>query len=400
VIAAAEVLTTASEQILDDATAALERRAAPHDLRGDVRPKLAELLRQLIDSVSGHDTQGLRDYCAQIAEERQRAGLSIVELQAAFNVLTEAVWAQLFNTLTGEDRIRAVELVSATLGEGRDAMVQAFVDLATRQSFAPVDGGTSFVETEIRGSVGILTMNDPARRNALGIRMTQGIIRGLQYLRDVSVRVVVLRAAPDMRVWSSGHDVHELPRGRRDPLAYDDPLEQCLRAVRSEPMPVIAMVHGSVWGGAFDLALSCDIIIADETATFAITPANLGLPYNTTGLLHFIGRVPLNVVKEMFFSAAPISAEQAEHWLIVNHLVPSDELQDRTFALADTMASKAPLAIAVVKEQLRVLSDYQPVAAQVYERIQGLRRQAYDSRDYAEGLAAFEDKRPPNFRGH
>jgi methylmalonyl-CoA decarboxylase len=154
-----------------------------------------------------------------------------------------------------------------------------------------------------------------------------------------------------------------------------------------------------VWGGAFDLVLSCDIVVADETASFAITPVNLGLPYNTTGLLHFLGRLPLNLVKEMFFTAAPLDAASARSWLVVNHLVPEAGLEPVTMGLAAQMASKAPLAIAVIKEQLRVLTDYQPIAAQVYERIQGLRRAAYDSNDYLEGLEAFDQKRTPVFRG-
>ena len=88
-----------------------------------------------------------------------------------------------------------------------------------------------------------------------------------------------------------------------------------LRAIRVFPAPIVAMVHGSVWGGAFDLVLSCDLVVADETASFAITPANLGLPYNTTGLLHFLGRLPINLIKEMFFTAEPVDAQKAKEWL-------------------------------------------------------------------------------------
>lgn len=257
----------------------------------------------------------------------------------------------------------------------------------------------TLVTSEIRGNVGLVTLQDVVRRNALSRQLTEAMITEFGRLEAADVRAAILRAAPNMDVWSSGHDIDELPRGRRDPLAYDDPLEVCLRTVRSVPYPVIAMVHGSVWGGAFDLVLSCDIVVADETATFAITPANLGLPYNMTGLLHFLGRLPLNVVKEMFFTATPVDARQAERWLVINHLVPADELAAATWEIANTIAMKAPLAITTVKEQLRVLSDYQPVAAQLYERIQGLRRRAYDSDDYTEGLSAFDEKRPPVFRG-
>jgi methylmalonyl-CoA decarboxylase len=255
------------------------------------------------------------------------------------------------------------------------------------------------VRTEVLGQVGVITLDDERKRNALSAQMVNGVVAALQSLRAEGVRAVVLRAAAGLQVWSAGQDIDELPRGGRDPLTYNDPLEQLLRAVRTFPTPVLAMVHGSVWGGAFDLVLSCDVLIADETATFAITPANLGLPYNTAGLLHFLGRLPINLTKEMFFTATPLDAEKAKEWLVVNHLVGSAELETFTFDLAATMASKSPLAIAVIKEQLRVLTDYQPVAAQVYERVQGLRREVYDSSDYLEGLNAFAEKRKPIFTG-
>jgi methylmalonyl-CoA decarboxylase len=251
----------------------------------------------------------------------------------------------------------------------------------------------------VAGQVGIITLEDHHTHNAIGVQMADGVIAALQTLRTRQVRAIVLRAAGGMGVWSAGHAIDELPRGRRDPLGYNDPLEELIRAVRTFPAPVVAMVHGTVWGGALDLVLSCDLAVADETASFAITPANLGLPYNITGLLHFQGRLPINVIKEMFFTAAPIDARKAKEWLLINHLVPWDRLESFTMELAATMAIKSPLAIAVIKEQLRVLSDYQPIAAQVYERVQGLRQEAYDSGDYLEGLNAFAQKRQPIFRG-
>jgi len=255
------------------------------------------------------------------------------------------------------------------------------------------------VRTSVSDHIAVVTIDNPRTRNALNAAVTDGIVDALGHLEGGETRVVVLRAAPGASVWSAGHDISELPTSGRDPLPYSDPLERALRAVRRFPSPIIAMVHGSVWGGAFDLVLSCDLVVADETATFAITPANLGLPYNTAGLLHFLGRLPQNLVKEMFFTAAPIDAEQAQRWLVVNHVVASAELESFTMALAATMVPKAPLAIAVLKEQLRVLTDYQPVAAEVYERVQGLRRHAYDSEDYEEGVAAFLERRTPIFKG-
>ncbi len=101
----------------------------------------------------------------------------------------------------------------------------------------------------------------------------------------------------------------------------------------------------------------------------------------------------------MFFTATPVKAEEAARWGIVNHLVPSAELETYTMGIAQGIATKAPLAVAVVKEQLRVLTDYQPVAAQVFERLQEMRRAVYASHDFQEGIDSFLEKRKPVFRG-
>jgi methylmalonyl-CoA decarboxylase len=237
---------------------------------------------------------------------------------------------------------------------------------------------------EQQGLIGTITLNQPAKRNALGQTLLGELIAALENFQEKGVRVVIIRVKDDATVWSSGHDIKELP-SKEDPLHYSVPLERALRAIKEFPCPVIAMVHGSVWGGATELVLCCDIVIGDETSQFAITPANLGLPFNTTGLLDFMRRLPLNLVKEMFFTAAPVKAVEAHKWGILNHLVNSKELENFTYDMARLIASKAPLAIAVIKEQLRVLAEAEPIAPAVMERIEELRHVVAHSDDYAEG---------------
>jgi methylmalonyl-CoA decarboxylase len=137
------------------------------------------------------------------------------------------------------------------------------------------------IGVEVIDSIRFICLNNPGRRNALSHEMVQDIIQTLQDFRERKVTVVILRAPDGCSVWSAGHDIKELPQSRRDPLGYQDSLEKLLRAVQKYPGPVVAMVHGSVWGGACDLVMTCDIIVGDETSSFAITPAKLALTYTT-----------------------------------------------------------------------------------------------------------------------
>lgn len=255
------------------------------------------------------------------------------------------------------------------------------------------------VKSEIRAQTGILTLDDAPRRNALSEALVDGLIEGLAGLQAARVPVVILRAADGAQVWSAGHNIRELPRTHRDPLGYADALERLLRAVQSYPGPVIAMVQGSVWGGACDLVMTCDLCVGDDSAAFAITPAKLGIPYNSTGILHFMNRLPLNIAKEMFFTADLVPAERAERVGILNHRVPAPELFAFTLGLAARIAARSALSVQVIKEQFRLLAEAHPLSPAVFERIQGLRRQVYDSHDYEEGIQSFIEKRPPTFRG-
>jgi methylmalonyl-CoA decarboxylase len=130
-----------------------------------------------------------------------------------------------------------------------------------------------------------------------------------------------------------------------------------------------------------------------------MTPAKISVPYNATGILHFIGIMGVNIAKEMFFSAQPLSAERAEKLGILNHLVPVDELEHFTYRLAGCIAKNSPLSINALKEQIRLLANAHPLSPQTFERVQGLRRLVYNSSDYAEGIQAFLGKRPPLFQG-
>ena len=89
----------------------------------------------------------------------------------------------------------------------------------------------------------------------------------------------------------------ELLKHARDPLTYNDPLRVVVRKIQEYPAPVLAMIEGGVWGGACELAMACDMVIAAENATFAITPARLGVPCNLSGIQNMMGSVPLVVVK-------------------------------------------------------------------------------------------------------
>ncbi len=257
----------------------------------------------------------------------------------------------------------------------------------------------SYIHSEIADDIGTITLCYQQKRNALSEDLIHAVRNALDGFRSQSVRVVILRAEPGVAVWSAGHLVDELPEGGFDPLGWQDPLRSVVRAIESFPSPVIALVEGGVWGGACELVFACDMIVATPEASFAATPAKLGVPYNVSGLLTFLTAATPHIAKELLYTGQPMSARRLESQGIINHVIPAEEISAFVHQLAQTIVENSPLAISVMKEQLRILGAAQPLSPQDFERIQGLRRVVYRSADYREGIRAFKEKRKPVYRG-
>jgi methylmalonyl-CoA decarboxylase len=257
----------------------------------------------------------------------------------------------------------------------------------------------SLVITEFKDKIGWITMNHDAKRNALSFELLCGLIDALDEMELRKARVVIIRANKGAKIWSSGFNIDELPRDGSDPLAYDNPLQKVIRSVMDFPAPVIVMAEGSIWGGACNIAFVCDIVIGTKDTCLAITPAKIGVPYNTSGILQFLDIIGAHTAKEMFFTAEPIPAEKAYSLGILNHIVTHDEIEEFTLNIAKKIIANSPLSIRVIKEQLNILGNSMPLSPQTFEHIDMLRRVAGTSKDYQEGLKAFYEKRRPDFKG-
>jgi methylmalonyl-CoA decarboxylase len=265
-------------------------------------------------------------------------------------------------------------------------------------AFLTPDQSFATVLTSCEGTIGTITLNH-GKVNALSKQLIDDLCAALDGMNTASMQVVILRAARGAKVFSAGHDVKELPTNGRDPLTYNDPLRQAVRAVEHHPASVVAMVEGQVWGGACELVMACDLIVAASGAQFAITPAKLGVPYNLSGTLNFLKVAGLHLVKEMLFTAQPLPADRLAACGVINYVVPSADLESFTSNLASRIAESSPLVRRILKEEIRVLANAHPLNPESYERIQALRRKVYDSSDYQEGIRAFFEKRKPVFRG-
>ena len=257
------------------------------------------------------------------------------------------------------------------------------------------------IGTEIKDKICFIEMQDAKHLNCLSEELCTEMREALDNAYKNECVGVVIKSQINHGVWSAGHNIKELPTDGHDPLAYNVAMEKLLRKVQDLPIPVIAYVEGTVWGGACDLCLSCDMIVAVDTATFAITPAKIGIPYNASGIMHFINQLGINKAREMFFTGMPIQAADALNVGLLNAIAPIEELQQLLEErFLNPLRRNSVLSISAIKRQFRILSRAATViSSESFEKINSFREKVYRGADYAEGINAFLEKRTPQYTG-
>ena len=250
---------------------------------------------------------------------------------------------------------------------------------------------------ERRGRVALITINRPAKLNALNIQTRAEGAAALDELReDEGVRVVVFTGAGE-KAFVAGADIAEF-EGRTAITQRDVMTARSLfTAVDTFPKPVIAMVNGFCLGGGCELALSCDLRIASEAARFGQPEINLGIipgGGGTQRLTHLVGE---GKAMELILTGEIINAQAAHAIGLVNMVVLHEELEAKTMELANRIAEKSPIALRLAKEAVKTAARS--------SLDEGLRREidlfalCFSSEDKDEGVKAFLEKRKPEFKG-
>jgi len=272
--------------------------------------------------------------------------------------------------------------------------------MAAPQQQAQQDHGSVVLE-ERSGAVMTLRLNRPDKLNALNPEMGRALVHGLlRASDDKHVRVVVITGAG--RAFCAGGDLHLIRdvRQRKATRELESLLiagkEICV-AIATMTKPVIAAVNGAAAGGGMNLALACDIRIASDQAKFAESFANVGL-YPDFGGTYFLPRiVGPALAAELFYSAEPLTAEDALRLGIVNRVFPASEFEQEMARIAEILAAAPPIALRDVKRTI-LADDRKTLEGRLDEEIR-LQIHCFETEDCLEGLNAFFEKRKPNFRG-
>lgn len=248
------------------------------------------------------------------------------------------------------------------------------------------------------GGVLSLTLNRPESLNAFSPEMILGLtdaIRDAQ--KDPEVKVIVLSGAG--RSFSAGGDVKTM--GQANAVGVYDHigrLNECILAMKDTEKPIIAAVHGFAAGAGFNLALASDLIVAASDSKFALSFSQVGLVSDGGGS-YFIPRlVGPHLAKQFMFTAEPIPAERLYQLGVINYLVPLEKLQEETLKLASQLANGPTRTYGMIKK----LVDHSMTATleEILEQERITQTMMVSTEDHQEGIAAFKEKRKPNFTGN
>ena len=255
------------------------------------------------------------------------------------------------------------------------------------------------IQVETRGAVLVVTLNRPTA-NAIDVPTSRLMGETFAEFRDdPALRVAIIAGAGD-KFFCAGWDLKAAAQGEVADSDYGVGGFGGLQELPGLNKPVIAAVNGICCGGGLELALSADLILASEQATFALPEINSGTIADAA-TLKLPRRVPYHVAMELLLTGRWMDAIEAHHWGLVNETLPKDQLIVRANELADTLADGPPLVYAAIKEVLRESEGlaFQRALDQITRRKIPSVDRLYSSDDQLEGARAFAEKRKPLWRG-
>lgn len=247
------------------------------------------------------------------------------------------------------------------------------------------------------GRVAVLTVNRPDKLNALNDQVREDLLAALAEIEtDAEIGAVVITGA-DEKSFVAGADIGEFagrsPFDQRHAMRFP----RIFDVMSSFPKPVIAMINGYCLGGGCELAMSCDLRIASDKASFGQPEIKLGLIPGGGGTQRLPRLVGLGHAMRLILTGDKIDAEEALRIGLVEVVVPHEELRTRTLELATRIAAMSPLTVRVAKEALRASERLAIEEGILYER--DLFCLCFSTEDKQEGVAAFLEKRAPQWLG-
>ena len=254
------------------------------------------------------------------------------------------------------------------------------------------------VEREARGPVAVLTLDNPGKLNALSLEILDAIDANLDAIEgDDAIRAVVITGAGE-KAFAAGADIGHMREATVDEArAYGQRGHDLFNRIEGFPKPVIAAINGFALGGGCELVLACDIRLASDNARLGQPEVNLGIFPGWGGTQRLPRLTTPGFAKELIFTGRHVTANEALAAGLVNHVHPPGELLDAAVALAEEIAAKSPIAVRIAKELVNhaLEGDYDESLGREVAAF----GDAFATEDQREGMAAFFEKRPPNFTG-